>query len=946
MSMRILFPLTVVLGLAACGITVAPPITMADDRDPPVDDRDPPVDDRDPPAVRIIGYERFHRQTDPQAEEAGLLLLGELNCVACHAASDQVIKVLDSKRSPILSEIGSRVRPEYYRELLANPQHAKAGATMPALFDDSKEAKQQIEALAHFLAATGKPTERAPSPVAGGRGRQHFRRLGCAACHDIPEDNAPINSVPVNSGSKDSGPGEGGSVPLGDLVAKYTIASLAKFLSDPLHVRPSGRMPALNLNKQESNDLASYLLRDLKLPAGLTFEYYEGSWQELPDFDKMIPKAKGSAHSFDVGIAARRDHFGLRFEGKIQLAESGEYTFHVGSDDGSRLWIDGSSVIENDKTHPFSFKSGKRRLDAGEHTVRVDYFEQGGDQRVALEVEGPGLPRQGAEGLLVVSSDDRKAFRVDPQLARVGREVFQRVGCAACHTLAENGRELTSAVKGPPLADLQTTHGCLANEPAGGLPRYALDTDQRAALQAALRALQANGLTEKSSDATDIHRTMVRFNCYACHARNETGGVEPQRNALFTSNQPEMGDEGRIPPKLTGVGDKLQVSWMRRIFDQSGKDRPYMLTRMPRFGEANLSGLAESFQRADKKEDDAIFETSIPSRRLKVAGRQMAGAKGYSCIKCHTFGKFRSTGIQSMSLTTMHKRLNPGWFQRYMLDPQAYRAGTRMPAAWPNGQVLLPKILANDADTQIHAVWTYLSAGDKAAAPLGLRIAPLELVPIDQAIVYRNFIEGAGTRAIGVGYPQRVNLAFDANNLRLALLWQGAFIDASKHWTGRGQGFQSPLGDNVLRLPDMRPLARLPDADADWPTQPARDQDYQFLGYRLDAKGQPTFRYRFQDVTVSDTPLPTEDPDSPGIRRTVRISAAQPSADLWWSVIAAPKIEDLGDGWYEINADWKIRLEPPANVAPRIRKQGNQQHLVVPIPLQGKPVDVVQEFRW
>ena len=47
--------------------------------------------------------------------------------------------------------------------------------------------------------------------------------------------------------------------PLGDLAGKYTVASLAAFLQDPLKVRPSGRMPGLNLTGTEASDLANFL---------------------------------------------------------------------------------------------------------------------------------------------------------------------------------------------------------------------------------------------------------------------------------------------------------------------------------------------------------------------------------------------------------------------------------------------------------------------------------------------------------------------------------------------------------------------------------------------------------------------------------------------------------------------------------------------------------------
>src|SRR4029079_11158869 len=101
---------------------------------------------------------------------------------------------------------------------------------------------------------------------------------------------------------------------------------------------------------------------------------------------------------------------------------------------------------------------------------------------------------------------------------------------------------------------------------------------------------------------------------------------------------------------------------------------------------------------------------------------------------------------------------------------------------------------------QIAAIWTYLADAERARIPSGLIIATMELVPVEHAIIYRNFIAGAGPRAIGVGYPEGIHQAFDANDMRIALLWQGRFMDASRHWSGRGEGFQPPAGEKVLQL--------------------------------------------------------------------------------------------------------------------------------------------------
>ena len=59
-----------------------------------------------------------------------------------------------------------------------------------------------------------------------------------------------------------------------------------------------------------------------------------------------------------------------------------------------------------------------------------------------------------------------------------------------------------------------------------------------------------------------------------------------------------------------------------------------------------------------------------------------------------------------------------------------------------------------------------LADGSKAEVPTGLVRGRQELVPSGEPLIYRNFIAGAGPRAIGVGYPEKANLAFDAATMR------------------------------------------------------------------------------------------------------------------------------------------------------------------------------------
>jgi len=91
----------------------------------------------------------------------------------------------------------------------------------------------------------------------------------------------------------------------------------------------------------------------------LQYEYYEGSWDKLPDFGKLKVVDSGKAVNFDLGPiikknkkGVRPDNFAVRFTGKIAIRENGWYTFFLISNEGSRLSINDGMVVDNDGIHP------------------------------------------------------------------------------------------------------------------------------------------------------------------------------------------------------------------------------------------------------------------------------------------------------------------------------------------------------------------------------------------------------------------------------------------------------------------------------------------------------------------------------------------------------------------------------------------------------------------
>jgi signal transduction histidine kinase len=79
-------------------------------------------------------------------------------------------------------------------------------------------------------------------------------------------------------------------------------------------------------------------------PPGLAYRCYEGAWVRLPDFARHHPVTTGVATNFGLSFLTTNRGVGLEFTGYITIPQEGAYTFYLASDDGSRLFVGGSSL--------------------------------------------------------------------------------------------------------------------------------------------------------------------------------------------------------------------------------------------------------------------------------------------------------------------------------------------------------------------------------------------------------------------------------------------------------------------------------------------------------------------------------------------------------------------------------------------------------------------------
>jgi len=117
---------------------------------------------------------------------------------------------------------------------------------------------------------------------------------------------------------------------------------------------------------------------------GIAYRYFHGTWGKLPNFNTEKVIANGVTNAISLAKKQRNDNYGLEFSGLVKVPQSGIYTFFIASDDGSKLRIDDEEV-DNDGTHDVKEKKLQVALQAGYHSIRVQYFQQSGG--ASLEVK-------------------------------------------------------------------------------------------------------------------------------------------------------------------------------------------------------------------------------------------------------------------------------------------------------------------------------------------------------------------------------------------------------------------------------------------------------------------------------------------------------------------------------------------------------------------------------
>lgn len=200
----------------------------------------------------------------------------------------------------------------------------------------------------------------------------------------------------------------------------------------------------------------------------------------------------------------------------------------------------------------------------------------------------------------------------------------------------------------------------------------------------------------------------------------------------------------------------------------------------------------------------------------------------------------------------------------------------------------------------------------------------ISVSPDQQTEMIRSFIQLDGekykrTHCISIGMPEGWSYTLDLNRGALLQAWRGQFANVTEMWYERGEPQLLFPAGLMVPVSGKSSFATLASETEAWPDS----ANLNFQGYKLDAKGIPTFRYSMAETQVNDKFTATQK----GIHRT--FSLENPVSNLYSLIASGKDIKMIEKGLYQIDNLFYVQVDKKTKVI--VRPNSDQKELILPV---------------
>ena len=192
-------------------------------------------------------------------------------------------------------------------------------------------------------------------------------------------------------------------------------------LSPALRYESNGIYLDLTVSGNESRQAQGLFLKYWELPINddspwnRGYQKIEPPLSAVPVFSNKLVRSHPTfgkrVNAIDLSELLNEEDIFVQFNGFINITTSGSYTFYLNSDDGSKLWIDGALLVDNDgvKSSPTEL-SASITLSVGMHEIEVGFFHNTGTPVLEASWSGPGISKEEIPENVLYVSEFKSAF--------------------------------------------------------------------------------------------------------------------------------------------------------------------------------------------------------------------------------------------------------------------------------------------------------------------------------------------------------------------------------------------------------------------------------------------------------------------------------------------------------------------------------------------------------
>lgn len=282
--------------------------------------------------------------------------------------------------------------------------------------------------------------------------------------------------------------------------------------------------------------------------------------------------------------------------------------------------------------------------------------------------------------------------------------------CAACHQIDKVAAAPARSLREP---NVNWANACTA--PGSVLPNQPKFAGiDGTAIQAWVASWQID--RPEAGAFLQGERLLTTRGCLLCHDRDGQKGLSAIAADIARTDESLDGHaQLLVPPSLTALGDRmLDAALIASVKGEQKRRMDWLKVRMPRFqhAPADLAALSNYLIGRDRIPTPSPASPKYPTAEAGkrnadqlLAGRELLGGKGFSCIACHRLKDYEpknvARGTRGSNLFEIGQRMRPEFFFRWTRSPLRVTPGVEMPSYQRPHDTLL----AGDIEAQLAAIW-------------------------------------------------------------------------------------------------------------------------------------------------------------------------------------------------------------------------------------------------